>query len=280
MSSQHADNRTIADHNRLDALRRLAKDRAATPAEKATARRFAKALAAKIGKRPRRRRREGPGAALPEPPAARWRRRWVAWLEAVLRKMMVAGSWIHAIWIASLIGVLLMTIFGTDAVRRQASDGYFMRALGMMAVGLLMLPLGVLLTMLAWWLKTWRSERLRPALVFLMEYVPMFAMGTASIGLCVYLEDRAKWPYMLAFAAAMTFTLATVFPFYRWAYPVMKCALLQANNHALRTGTTVLAIVMLVLASGGVWAFVNPRVVPTPPEFVVPAPAVADANLA
>src|SRR5262249_45320983 len=36
----------------------------------------------------------------------------------------------------------------------------------------------------------------------------------------------------------------------------------------------------LVLASGGVWAFVNPRVVPTPPEFVVPAPAVADANLA
>ena len=41
-----------ADHNTLDALRRLAKDRAATPAEKATARRFAKALAAKIGKRP------------------------------------------------------------------------------------------------------------------------------------------------------------------------------------------------------------------------------------
>jgi hypothetical protein len=33
-----------ADHNRLDALRRVAKDRAATPAEKATARRFAKAL--------------------------------------------------------------------------------------------------------------------------------------------------------------------------------------------------------------------------------------------
>jgi hypothetical protein len=30
-----------ADHDRLDALRRLAKDRAATPAEKATARRFA-----------------------------------------------------------------------------------------------------------------------------------------------------------------------------------------------------------------------------------------------
>ena len=41
-----------ADHNRLDALRRLAKDRAATPAKKATARRLAKALADKIGKPP------------------------------------------------------------------------------------------------------------------------------------------------------------------------------------------------------------------------------------
>jgi hypothetical protein len=71
-----------ADHDRLDALRRLAKDRAATPAEKTTARRLAKALAAKIGKRPRRSRRKGHGAALPEPPAARSRRRWIVWLEA------------------------------------------------------------------------------------------------------------------------------------------------------------------------------------------------------
>ena len=86
-----------ADQNRLEALRRLAKDRAAPPAEKATARRLAKALAAKIGKRPRRSRRKGSGAALPEPPAARWRRRWVAWLEAVLHKMALAASWVHAI---------------------------------------------------------------------------------------------------------------------------------------------------------------------------------------
>lgn len=41
-----------ADHNRLEALRRLANDRAATPAEKATARRLAKAFADKLGKRP------------------------------------------------------------------------------------------------------------------------------------------------------------------------------------------------------------------------------------
>jgi len=42
----------------------------------------------------------------------------------------------------------------------------------------------------------------------------------------------------------------------------------------------VLAIVMTLLATGGVWAYVHPRVVATPPEFEVPAPAVLDARLA
>jgi hypothetical protein len=34
------------------------------------------------------------------------------------------------------------------------------------------------------------------------------------------------------------------------------------------------AIAVTVLATGGVWAYVNPRVVPAPPEFEVPEPAV------
>jgi hypothetical protein len=42
---------------------------------------------------------QGLCSALPEPPAARWRRRWVARLEAVLHKIAVAGSWVHVIWI-------------------------------------------------------------------------------------------------------------------------------------------------------------------------------------
>src|SRR5215467_11360704 len=79
-----------ADHNTLDALRRLAKDRAATPAEKATARRLAMALVAKIGNRPRRGRRKDHGAALPEPPTARRRRLWIVWLEGALNKIEVA----------------------------------------------------------------------------------------------------------------------------------------------------------------------------------------------
>jgi hypothetical protein len=149
-----------------------------------------------------------------------------------------------------------MAVFGTEGVRRQAGDVYLVRALGLMAVGLLMLPLGVLLTFLAWWLKTWRSERLRPALVFLIEYVPMFAIGAACIGLSVYLEERFKWPNMIAFAAAIAFMFAIVFPWYRCAYPLIVRALLQASHSALRTGVAVLAIVVTVLATGGVWAFV------------------------
>ena len=34
------------------------------------------------------------------------------------------------------------------------------------------------------------------------------------------------------------------------------------------------------MATGGVWAYVYPRVLPTPAEFEVPAPAVLDARLA
>ena len=143
-----------ADHNRLDALLRLAKDRAATPAEKATARRFAKALAAKIGKRPRGRRRKAPGAALPEPPAARWRRRWIGWIEAVLGKIAAAGKWVHAVWIASLIGLVLMMVSGSEDMRRQAGDVYVLRFFGLVAVALLVVPIAGLVAFVGWWLKT------------------------------------------------------------------------------------------------------------------------------
>jgi hypothetical protein len=133
------------DYDRLDALRRLANDRAATPAEKATARRFAKALAAKIGKRPRRGRSKSPAAGLPEPPAARWRRHWIISLEWVLNKIAVAGSWLHVIWIVSVIGMVLVLVFGSETLRRQAGDVYFVRTLGLVAVALVMIGIAGLL---------------------------------------------------------------------------------------------------------------------------------------
>lgn len=270
------------DHNRLDALRRLAKDRAATPAEKATARRLAEALAAKIGKRPRRSRRKGPNPALPEPPAAKWRRLWVLWLEAALDKIEVAGSWVHMIWIASIIGLALMFVFGTEAVRRQAGEVYVVRALGLLAALFLLVPLAGLFKFLAWWLKTWKRERLRPALVFLAQHVPLFATLAATMGVSAHLENHFEWPNMLAFAAATALTFAIVIPWYRWAHPPIERALLQASNGVLRIGVMALAIAVTVtiLATGGVWAFVNPRVAPAPPEFEVLVPTVRKAVIA
>jgi hypothetical protein len=245
-----------ADHNRLDALRRLAKDRAATPAEKATAQRLAKALAAKIGKRPRRSRRRGPSAALPEPRAARWRRLWLAWLEAALHKVAVAGHWLHGVWALSLICLVLVSVFGSDAVQRQAGDVYLVRTLGLLAAGFAIMAIAGLLAFFAWWLRTWRNERLRSALIFLTEHVPEFAMMVACIGLSIYLEDHFKWPTLLAFATTMAVMFAIGIPWWRWGYPAIERVLRRASQGALRGGVAVLAIAVIVLIAGGVWAYV------------------------
>jgi hypothetical protein len=214
-----------ADQNRLEALRRLAKDRAAPPAEKATARRLAKALAAKIGKRPRRSRRKGQAAALPEPPAARWRRLWVGWLEAALHKIEVAGHWVHGFWIVCIIGLTLMFALGRVAVRQQAGDIYLVRTLGLVAVAFIMIAIAGLLAFAAWWLKSWRGERLRPALILLTKYVPWFVIVVACNGLWSYLEKRFGWSIGLA----LTTTAATIFaislPWWRWVYPAIERAL-------------------------------------------------------
>jgi hypothetical protein len=238
-----------ADHDRLDALRRLAHDRAATPAEKATARRFAKRLADKIGKRPRRNRRKGHSAALPEPPAARWRRQWIIRLEAALHKIAVAGGWVHGIWIVSLIGMLLVLIFGSEAV--QVSDIYLVRTLGLLAAGLVFIAIAGLLALAAWWLKTWRDARLRPALIFLTEHAPWLMIASGA-GLSAYLEDRFEWPTLLAFATTMVLMFAICIPWWRWVYPAIERALLRASHGALR------AVVVLTIAviAGGVWAYV------------------------
>jgi hypothetical protein len=244
-----------ADHDRLDALRRLAKDRAATPAEKATARRFAKALADKIGKRPRRGRRKGHAAALPEPPAARWRRRWLVRLEAAMHKITVAGGWVHGVWIISLIGLLLVLVFGSKAVQRQMSDIYLVRTLGLLAVGLVLVAIAGLLTLAAWWLRTWRGERLRPALIFLTQLVPWFAMMAVGYGLSKYLEECLKWPSLLTSVTILPVTFAICIPWCRWMYPAIERALLRASQGALRAGVGI-ALAVIVLTAGGAWAFV------------------------
>src|SRR5262249_3614248 len=112
-------------------------------------------------------------------------------------KIWLAGRWVHGIWIVSLVAVVLVMLFGSEAVRRLVAEVYLVRTLGLVAAGLAMMTLGGLLTFVALWLRTWRNERLRSALVFLAEHVPWFAMLAAGIGVSVYLEGHSKWPHLL-----------------------------------------------------------------------------------
>jgi hypothetical protein len=267
-----------ADHNRLDALRRLAKDRAATPAEKATARRLAKALAAKIGKRPRRSRRKGHDLALPEPPAARWRRLWVLWLEAALHKIALAERWVHWIRMVSLACMVLIVVLGGEAVRQQTSEVYIVQILGLVGVALLLVATTALLTFGLWWLKTWRNERLRPALVFLTRHVPWFEVAALALAANVYLERHLKWPMLFAFAAAMVAMYVIGIPWWRWLYPPIERAILRASRGTLRAGVAALAIALIIPAAGGVWAY-WPRPVTPVAEFDVPPPFTYRAYL-
>jgi hypothetical protein len=278
-----------ADHDTLDALRRLARDRAATPAEKATARRLAKALAAKIGKSPRRSRRKTQSAALPEPSAARWRRLWIVWLEGALHKLAVAGDWVHWFWIASLIviGPAVIIGFGTDLMRQQAGDIYLVRSLGLVAVASIMMAMGGVFTFAVWWLKTWRGDRLRPALMSLTKGLPWFA----TLCLVAYLDHSFFKPNlaslsvtqtMMAFLALLAVTSAVMvticIPWWRWVQPAVERAVVRANIGALRAGVAV-AIAVIILAGGGVWGLwayahhAHARDVTAPPEFEVPAPS-------
>jgi hypothetical protein len=124
------------------------------------------------------------------------------------------------------------------------------------AVALIIIAIAGLLAFSAWWLRTWRNERLRSALIFLAEHVPWFAMTIAGIGLSIYLEDHFKWPTLLAIATTLAVTFAIGIPWWRWLYPAIERALLRASHGALRAGVAVLAIAVTVLVAGGVWAHV------------------------
>jgi hypothetical protein len=174
---------------------------------------------------------------------------------------------------------VLILVLCSDAVRRQVGEVYFGQTLALVAVALVIVTAAVLLKSMAWWLRTWRSERLRPALLFLTEH-GWLVMIAAGIGMTAYLEGRYKWPTLLTSSMNWALMFASGVPWWRWVYPAIERVLLRASHGALRAGVAALAIAVTVLASGGVWAYVYPRVVPTPPEFEVPAPAVRDALLA
>jgi len=154
-------------------------------------------------------------------------------------------------WIGSIIVLVLMFAIPSDSVRQQAGDFYLVRTLGLVTAALIMMITGGIFALAAWWLKTWRGERLRPALLFLSQGVPWLAMMAASIGLIMYLENRLKWPSLVAFAAASVVPFAIIAPWYRWAHPAIVRVLMQASHGTLRAGVAVLAIALSILATGG-----------------------------
>jgi hypothetical protein len=131
---------------------------------------------------------------------------------------------------------------------------YLVRTLGLLAAGFAMMAIAGLLAFIAWWLRTWRNERLRPALVVLARHVPWFAMMVAVTNVSANLEHHFKWPYLLTFATTMAVMYAIGIPWWRRAYPAIESALLRASQSALRAGVGI-AIAVTVLASGA-WAFV------------------------
>jgi hypothetical protein len=85
-------------------------------------------------------------------------------------------------------------------MRQQAIDIYLVRSFGLVAVTLIMMAMAGALAFAVWWLKTWRGERLRPALVSLTQGVPWFAI----MRLLAYLDHRFFKPNLASLSAAQT----------------------------------------------------------------------------
>jgi hypothetical protein len=248
----------MSDHERLAAFRRITVKRGATKAEAATAKRLADELEAKIGKKPRARRRKGQTTALPEPPAGRWRLIWGNRLDGALGW----AEWLHMLTTPLLLVLLFLP---TAVIAIDFLTGHkFIPEDQILTVFLIKYGVLSALTVLAgiilgpiifarWWIRSWHSERLRPVLIFLIEHVPEFAIMAACIGLSAYLEDRLKWPTLLALAATFAVMFALGFPWWRWVYPAIERTLLRASHGALKAAVAMLAIAVTVSIASGVW---------------------------
>jgi hypothetical protein len=169
------------DHETLDALKRLARDKGATRPERAAARAAAQRLEAKIGKRTRRRRGKAQRAGLPEPPV--WRRRRIVadTLQGVLDRLsrLVDAAFpvlwpLH--WVLLLLPILAMAGGGLAWLAGYHFDidvvfYAFLIKYGVLAgIALLALVSVAPLMLAVWWLRTPKEDRPRHTLVWLLEH--------------------------------------------------------------------------------------------------------------
>jgi len=72
----------------------------------------------------------------------------------------------------------------------------------------------------------------------------------------VHLGKHFKWPTCSP-SRGLGVDARVGIPWWGWANPAIECTLQRASNSALKVGVAVLAMVVTVLATGGVWAFVT-----------------------
>jgi hypothetical protein len=209
---------------RLAALRRVTVKRGATRAEAATAKRLADQLAARLGKRPSRRRRKGPQVALPEPPGWRRKRLWLLWLEAALDKIAWAASILHGFWIASLaILIIVPVLFGLETAIRFSAL-YLARGLILIAVALLLGLAAMLLAVAAWWLRTLPGERLRATVLWTVGVLP-FGLITIIWVIATVTFDAVMGKGLMIEICSLAISVpaaALGLAWYHWGHPVLQ----------------------------------------------------------
>lgn len=210
-------------HERLAALRRVTVKRGASKAEAETAKRLADQLAKRLGKEGRRRRRRGPRVILPEPPQARRKRLWLIWLEDALIKIACAGCLLHGVWVATVVIVIVATLFGIGS-NKQVTDLYFARTLILLAVGLLLVVSAAVLAVVIWWLRTLPGERLRAALLGFGRHLPaglIMIVATIGGGALEWVVGKG-WLGFACYFAAVAVGGAVMTAWYDWAHPLLQ----------------------------------------------------------
>lgn len=261
------------DHETLDALKRLARDKGATRPERAAARAAAKRLEAKIGKRPRQGRRRAPRAGLPEPPV--WRRRRIVadTLQGVLDRLsrLVDAAFpvlwpLH--WVLMFLPILGMAGWGLAWLAGYHFDvDVVMYALiikyGVLAsIALLTLVSVAPMTLAIWWLRTPKEDRPRHMLLWLLEhgFAGVLLIGTPIVALGT--ENRvvergwmgketttfASWVFVMVAAGPIAFL------YWRWLFRCIECNAPWINKFAPWAPRVLAATLALGIGVPTAWA--------------------------
>ena len=114
-----------------------------------------------------------------------------------------------------MLGPLL--IFGSDAVRQQVSDVYFVRCLGLVGAALALATVAGLFTFVTWWMRTLPGERRRSARAWSAKTLPPIAIMGAAITAGAMIEYKVTGRSMLVQCATMIVGMLLIWAYWRIA---------------------------------------------------------------